>query len=335
MTGVRTVTVAAADEGLRLDRWFRQHFPGIGHGQLEKLLRTGQIRVDGGRVRSGHRLARGQAVRVPPAAAAGQGPPDDGNGCRKRAPLSADVAARLAADLAARVCHMDDEVLALDKPAGLAVQGGTGVGRHVDAALDGLRFGATERPRLVHRLDRDTSGVLLLARTARAARWLTGAFRDRSAEKIYWCIVCGEPGPDRGRVTAPLARRPGAGGEKVRVDQPGGRRAVTDYQVVEQLGRRAAWVALRPKTGRTHQLRVHMTSLGTPILGDGKYGGRNAFIDSEGLARRLHLHARSVRLVRPDGGRLLVTAPLPPHMAGAWNLFGFSRADPVLAWPED
>ena len=322
MTGVRMRTVAAGEEGMRLDRWFRLHVPGLGHGRLEKLLRTGQIRVDGGRVRSGHRLASGQTVRIPPAGEARSG----------RDRTGGDPG--LAGLLAERVCHIDHEVLALDKPPGLAVQGGTGIGRHLDAALDGLRFGADERPRLVHRLDRDTSGVLLLARTAGAARWLARAFRDRTALKVYWCVVVGELRPGRATVTLPVAKLGGIRGEKMQVDHDGGRRAVTDYEVVEQLGRRAAWVAVRPRTGRTHQIRVHMAAVGTPVLGDGKYGGRDAFIDADGLARRLHLHARSISIPRPGGGRLEVSARLPEHMAATWRLFGFSGDDPAPVWPE-
>ena len=322
MTGVRMQTVAAGEGGMRLDRWLRLHVPAIGRGRLEKLLRTGQIRVDGGRVRSGHRLTPGQTVRIPPAAAALPVP----------GPTRGD--AGLAEELADRICHIDREVLVIDKPPGLAVQGGTGIGRHLDAALDGLRMGADERPRLVHRLDRDTSGVLVLARSAAAARWLARAFRDRTALKVYWCVVVGELRPVRATVTLPIAKMAAAGREKMQVDHDGGRRAVTDYEVVEQLGHRVAWVAVRPRTGRTHQIRVHMAALGTPVLGDGKYGGRDAFIDADGLARRLHLHARSISIPRPGGARLEVRASLPDHMVATWRLFGFSGDDPAPDWPE-
>ena len=329
MTGVRTLAVEDCDADIRLDRWFRRRFPELGHGRLEKLLRTGQVRVDGARARAGQRLAPGQAVRVPPLGEAGA--PSAAAPRRRAAARPADR--ELAERLAARVLHIDDEALALDKPAGVATQGGTGIGSHVDGALDGLRFGLDRRPKLVHRLDKDTSGVLLLARTDPAARWLARAFRDRAAEKIYWAVVVGELRPATGTVDLPLARLPGKGGEKTAVDRANGRRALTDYAVVEQLGHRAAWVALRPRTGRTHQLRVHMAALGTPILGDGKYGGADAFLEAEGLDRRPHLHARSIALDRPGGGRLSATAPLPPHMARCWAFLGFETGDPAVRWP--
>jgi 23S rRNA pseudouridine955/2504/2580 synthase len=311
MSEVRTVIVVEDEDGLRLDRWFRRHFPGLGHGRLEKLLRTGQVRVDGRRAKAGFRLAAGQAVRVPPiqeAARARRGPPR--------------LDPRQAADLRARILHMDDDVIALDKPSGLAVQGGSGVTRHLDAMLDGLRFDAAERPRLVHRLDKDTSGVLLLARNARAAARLAAAFRTRVVQKIYWAIVVGVPRPGRGRIDLALSKKPDKRGEQVK---PGaaGKRAVTLYATVDIAGGRAAWLGLMPLTGRGHQLRVHCAALGTPILGDGKYGGAGAFLPAEGIARMPHLHARSISLPHPRGGNLAVTAELPPHMARSWASLGF------------
>jgi 23S rRNA pseudouridine955/2504/2580 synthase len=245
-----------------------------------------------------------------------------------------------AAALRDAVIHRDAEVLALDKPPGLAVQGGTGMTRHLDAMLDVLRFEARERPRLVHRLDKDTSGVLLLARSAAAAKWLTAAFRDKSADKLYWALTVGVPKPRQGRIDLALAKLPGRAGERMVAVEPGeddedeaeaGKRAITDFAVVDHAGREVAWVAFRPLTGRTHQIRVHAAALGTPILGDGKYGGKAAFLEGRGLSRKLHLHARRVVLPRPGGGRLDVTAPLPAHMRASWRFFGFdpeSREDP-------
>jgi 23S rRNA pseudouridine955/2504/2580 synthase len=329
MSGVQTLWVEQADADMRLDRWFRREFPEIGHGRLEKLLRTGQIRVDGKRAKSGQHLVPGQAVRVPPVAPA----PSSGPAVAAKPPAAADEL--LAKDLAARVLHMDDAVLVLDKPAGLATQGGSGIARHVDGALDGLRFGAAERPRLVHRLDKDTSGVLLLARTAVAARWLTAAFRHKQTIKTYWAVVVGEPELRRGRVDLALSKQPGRAGERMEIDEDEGKRAITDFAVIEQLGRRVAWVALRPLTGRTHQLRVHMAETGTPILGDGKYGGQTALLAAEGLSRKLHLHAREIRLTRPDGTTLSVTAPLPDHMARTWDFLGFSERDAASPFDDD
>lgn len=316
--GVTMATVAADEEGIRLDRWFRRRYPDLTHGRLEKLLRTGQVRVDGKRAKSNFRLAEGQTVRVPPLAGgrpAGENEDQD----VKSHPAVSDKDAR---ELAARVLFMDDDVIALDKPPGLPVQGGTGTTRHLDGMLDTLRFGA-ERPRLVHRLDKDTSGVLLLARTARAAARLAAAFRNRSARKVYWAITVGIPEQYEGRIDIPLAKVGGAAGERVAADEEDGQRAVTRYRLVEKAGRRAAWLVFEPETGRTHQLRVHAAALGTPILGDGKYGGREAFIRGGNISAKLHLHARAIRIDHPRGGVIEVAAPLPRHMAETWRFLGF------------
>lgn len=318
MSGVQTVEVGGDDDGVRLDRWFGRRFPQLTHGRLEKLLRTGQVRVDGARVKASHRLEAGQQIRVPPLPEAAAPPPD-----RRPVAVSDDDAA----ELRALVLHRDDQVIVLDKPAGLAVQGGTGKQRHLDGMLDALRFDAGERPRLVHRLDQDTSGVLVLARTAAAARHLTAAFRGSEVRKVYWAVVVGVPKPEQGRLDLALVKRRGAARERVRVDDEEGLRAVTDYAVVDRARRVAAWVALRPVTGRTHQLRAHCAALGTPILGDGKYGGHGAFLEGIELARRLHLHARQVRLPHPSGRLLTVVAPLPPHMAETFRSLGFSARD--------
>ena len=333
MSQVATVTVTADEAELRLDRWFKRHFPGLGHGRLEKLLRTGQVRVDGKRAKSGQRLEAGQVVRVPPLDERATRKPE---GPVPKPPVR--VADADAAALRDAVIFRDAEVLAINKPAGLAVQGGTGMARHLDAMLDVLRFEASERPRLVHRLDKDTSGVLLLARSARAAKWLTAAFRDKTAEKLYWALVAGLPKPRRGHIDLAVAKLPGRAGERMIAVDPedededeAAKRAITDYAVVDQAGREVAWVAFRPLTGRTHQIRVHAAALGTPILGDGKYGGKDAFIEGRGLSRKLHLHARRVVLPRPTGGKLDVTAPLKDHMLASWKFFGFdadSREDP-------
>lgn len=331
MSGVQTVTVSADDAEIRLDRWFKRHFPALGHGRLEKLLRTGQIRVDGKRAKAGQRLEHGQAVRVPPVEE-GEALPRSHRAERiaRRGPDTG-----LIEQLTDAILFKDDEVIALAKPPGLPVQGGTGSNRHVDGALDGLRFEMPKRPKLVHRLDKDTSGVLLLARTAMAAKWLTEAFRDRSARKTYWAVVVGEPRFASGTIDLPIAKLPGRAGEKMVVDQDHGQRAVTDYVVVEQLGRRTAWIAMRPRTGRTHQLRVHMNALGTPIFGDGKYGGERAFLDAGALSKKLHLHARSIAIRRPDGTWLEVEADLPEHMARTWEYLGFDPKAGDVSFPDE
>jgi 23S rRNA pseudouridine955/2504/2580 synthase len=344
VTGVRTITVEDDEADLRLDRWFRRRFPDLGHGRLERLLRTGQVRVDGRRAKSCTRLAAGQTVRVPPF----DGVVSEQPAARPARPVSPEDAAALQK----AVLYKDDWVIALSKPAGLAVQGGTGQQRHLDGMLDALRFDKGEAPRLVHRLDRDTSGVLMLARTAVAARRLAGAFRGRDAQKVYWALVVGVPEHSRGLIDLPLAKRPGRGGETVGIaagdeddegEEIGGgdgqtKAARTLYRVVEERalgdrrGPRVAWLVLMPLTGRTHQLRAHCAALGTPIAGDGKYGGKRAFPGAlaervgRGPAGKLMLHARELALPHPDDGTTLrVAAPLPEHLAAVWHALDFDE----------
>lgn len=317
MSRVQTLTVAPSEGEQRLDRWFRQHFPGLTQGSLQRLLRTGQVRVDGKRVKAGDRLAAGQRVRVPPLPSTPAAAP------RPASARPADDPAAQA--LRARVLHRDDAVLVIDKPAGLAVQGGSKQHRHLDGMLDALRFDGAERPRLVHRLDKDTAGVLVLARDQRAARFLTGAFREKTATKIYWALTVGVPKPSEGTIEQKLAKRPSRGGERV-VAGDEGKRAVTRYAVVETAAQRLGWLALMPVTGRTHQLRVHCAALGTPIIGDGKYGGASAH--GTGLpSHQLQLFARELTIAHPNGGRLRVVADLPPHMVENWQFLGFALSD--------
>ena len=310
---VDTITVRAEDGSGRLDRWFKRHYPSLGHARLEKLLRTGQVRVDGRRAKAGDHVTPGQAIRIPPL------PAPDG---QKRPP--ARVRPQDAAMLERAVLYRDASAIAIDKPAGLAVQGGTKAERHIDGMLDALRFDGDERPRLVHRLDKDTSGVLLLARTAAAASFFTRAFRDKRTRKIYWAVVVGVPTIPQGRIDLGLVKRGGSrGGERVHADDNEGKHAVTYYRVLDQAGDRAAWLALMPVTGRTHQLRAHCAALGTPILGDGKYGGAAAHLHGGAAPAQLHLHARSLEIPNPGGGSLRVTARLPAHMKETWRFFGF------------
>ncbi|WP_137180063.1 RluA family pseudouridine synthase [Roseomonas sp. AR75] len=304
--------VAAADGETRLDRWFRRHYPALTQGALQKMLRTGQVRVDGKRAEANTRLIPGQEIRIPPM-------PD------APAPRAAakPIDPREAKALEAMVIHRDDHVLVLDKPHGLPVQGGPGIAKHLDGMLDALRFGAEDRPRLVHRLDKDTSGVLVLARTPAAAAHLAAAFRGRDVRKTYWAVTVGEPTPQAGRIDLPLVKQGGPRGERTAPAEDGeGARAVTDFRTLDAARRRAAWLELNPITGRTHQLRVHCAeALGCPILGDGKYGGAGAHL--EGLPGQLHLHARALRFPHPAGGTLEVSAPLPPHMKETFVFLGF------------
>ena len=318
MSSVDIITVRPEEGAGRLDRWFRRHYPGLSHGHLEKLLRTGQVRVDGKRARAGDPVVPGQAIRVPPLAAPSTPPP-----ARRVRQEDEGLLRHL-------VLYRDDSAIILNKPAGLAVQGGTKTGRHVDGLLDTLRFDSAERPRLVHRLDKDTSGVLLIARNAAAAAFFTRAFREKTTRKTYWAAVIGLPELPQGRIDLALAKRASPrGGERVQADKEG-KDAVTYYRVIDRAGDRASWLALLPVTGRTHQLRAHCAALGTPIIGDGKYGVAAAHLAGVVAAKGLHLHARSLAIPNPAGGILRVTAPLPPHMRETWDLLGFAgdSADP-------
>ncbi|MDH5749977.1 MAG: RluA family pseudouridine synthase [Rhodospirillales bacterium] len=320
MTGVTLERVTSDESGIRLDRWFKRHYPGLSHVHLQKLLRSGQVRVDGGRAKAGLRLEEGQSIRIPPFGEESLLKPDQKRSNSNLQPDDKDLKA-----LHSSILFKDDSVIVINKPPGLAVQGGTGLRRHLDAMLDSLRFDSQERPRLVHRLDKDTSGVLLLARTAAAASHLTAAFRSRDARKLYWALVVGVPKPARGKIDLPLSKLPGSGGERMAPDPKGGKKAVTLYSIVEQAGRKVSWLAMEPLTGRTHQLRVHALALETPILGDGKYGGTDAFLQGHGISRKLHLHARAIRVPHPRQGILEVTAPLPEHMAATWAFLGFDE----------
>ena len=317
MTGVSTVDVTDDEDDLRLDRWFKRHYPDLSHVHLQKLLRKGQVRLDGKRAKASTRIEAGQAIRVPPLGKAPEG--------KRPVKSKADISDADARMIRESVLHMDDNLIVINKPPGLAVQGGTGITRSVDGMLDALRFEAPERPRLVHRLDKDTSGVLVLARGASQAAKLTSVFRSKTARKVYWTIVVGVPEPKDGKIDLALAKMPGAKGERVVPEPDGGKRAVTYYRTVEKASRKAAWLVMEPETGRTHQLRVHALALETPIMGDGKYGGAEAFLKGPGLSRKLHLHARAIRIPDPSGGVLEIIAPLPEHMMATWEFLGFDE----------
>lgn len=325
-------TVSAEDDDIRLDRWFKRHHPDLSHGMIEKWLRTGQIRVDGKRAKSNQRLENGQEIRLPPITA---------EIANKPRPVAATpkIDEAWAKTLTDAILHIDDLVIVLNKPPGLAVQGGTGMAdNHLDAMLDFLTFDAAERPRLVHRLDKDTSGVLVLGRTASATAKLAAAFRSREARKCYWAVTVGVPKMLQGRIDAPLAKMAGPHGDKVEVDEEEGRRAVTWYRTIENLTRKCAWLELEPRTGRTHQLRAHCALMNTPIQGDGKYGGKTAYLDGVGISRKLHLHARSIRMPHPAGGLLEATAPLPPHMVQTFSFLGFEEraaGKPFVSFQEE
>jgi 23S rRNA pseudouridine955/2504/2580 synthase len=316
---VETIEVKSSEAGVRLDRWFKTHFPEVGYSYLQKLLRTGQIRVDSRRVEANARLEAGAKIRVPKIV-------------RQEKKAVSSVAPPLGLSKADRdriermILFEDEHVLVLNKPFGLAVQGGTGTRRHIDGMLAGMadRFG--DRPRLVHRLDRDTTGVLLVAKHRDAAAKLGRVFQTRSAAKTYWALVKGVPKPHQGKVEAPLVKAAGPDGDRVRKALPGEQEqamhATTHYSVVDRVASKAAWVSLKPVTGRQHQLRAHMALIGHPIVGDNKYGGDKS-MPAEQIEPKLHLHARRLVLPHPyTGGKIDVTAPLPEHMTKTWELLG-------------
>ncbi|WP_088184276.1 RluA family pseudouridine synthase [Sphingobium sp. Z007] len=316
---VRQFRVAADDDGIRLDRWFQRHLPDVGFNIVSRWSRTGQLRVDGARAAPGDRVVEGQTIRVPPAEAR----PDVPEKAKRVRVI--DLTPDEIAYVQEMVIHRDAQAIVINKPPGLATQGGTKTDEHVDKLLDGLLFDAESRPKLVHRLDKDTSGALLLARNSRAAAHFAKAFSSRTARKVYWALVIGVPSINDGMIELPLAKQPGTGGEKMHVDEEEGMPARTRYRVIERAGNRAAWVELQPYTGRTHQLRVHLAAIGHPIVGDGKYGGKDSFLTGS-ISRKMHLHARRIRVDHPDGGRVDVMAEPPTHFANSLEDLGFDLA---------
>lgn len=324
MSGVQLKTVSIDEAGMRLDRWFKAHFPQVRHGQLEKYLRKGQVRVAGGRVKSNRRLEAGEEVRIPPLSENTQAP------AKTAFYNPADAAA-----LKELILFEDDALIALNKPFGLAVQGGANMKRHIDAMLASLEKDG-EKPRLVHRLDKDTGGLLLVAKTRRSAQALSDAFKNHKVHKTYWALTAGVPRPRQGTINLAIAKRMVRlqVGDQERVapaEGEGAKKAITDYQVIEDAGR-VAFVAMRPVTGRTHQLRVHAAAIECPIVGDGKYGGQAARV--EGVSGKLHLFCREMTFPHPKSGkRMTLRAPLAGYMAETWRFFSFDEGA-MCEWPE-
>jgi 23S rRNA pseudouridine955/2504/2580 synthase len=323
MAGIEHIKVEPDEAGMRLDRWFKIHFPGLGFGPLQKLMRSGQVRVDGGRVKTDARVQPGQVVRVPPL---------DVDAKLKNTPIAShDLKHSGDYELLQRmVLHEDDKVIVLNKPAGLAVQGGSGVTRNVDKMLEAWTSPKGEKPRLVHRLDRDTSGVLVIARTRGAAQKLTAAFRERDTKKTYWSLVRGVPRKHEDKISTWLVKEATPDGDRMRVakhGEDGADHAISYYRVLETAAQNLAWLEMEPYTGRTHQLRVHALHIGHPIIGDPKYFIEDPNWDFPGgVQKKLHLHARKIDIPHPSGGRLRIIAPLPPHMVQTWNLLGLDLA---------
>ncbi|WP_339032242.1 RluA family pseudouridine synthase [Bradyrhizobium symbiodeficiens] len=329
-TKVQTVKVTADENNMRVDRFLEARFPGLSFSHIQRVVRKGELRVDGKRVDSKDRLEEGQSVRIPPLKL---------DTPKAASPLS-EAAQKTLAALKEMTLYEDDDVLVLNKPFGLAVQGGSGTTRHIDQMLEVMRDSKGQKPRLVHRIDKDTSGCLLIAKTRFAASHLTGAFRSRSARKTYWALVPGLPKPKQGRISTFLAKEESEDDTIMRIAQhgdEGASHAVTYYAVVETAGNKLTWVSLKPVTGRTHQLRAHMEHIGHPIVGDPKYFNIENWKLPGGLQNRLHLLARRIVIPHPRGGVIDATAPLPQHMQQSWNLLGLdaSRFDPIENAPEE
>ena len=329
--GVQTVTVTPDENNMRVDRFFEARFPGLSFSHIQRIIRKGEVRVNGKRTEPKARLEAGQAVRIPPLKLEAPAPRDDAPQVQKDR-----------AYLKSITLYEDDDVLVLNKPMGLAVQGGSGTVRHIDGMLGALRGPGpdAQRPRLVHRLDKDTAGCLLVAKTRFAAAALAKTFRTRAARKIYWALVVGVPKPKQCRVSTYLAKQEVEEDSYMRIAKHGDKdamHAVTYYAVVETAAQKLAWISLKPVTGRTHQLRAHMAHVGNPIVGDPKYFNIENWELPGGIQDRLHLLARRIVVPHPRGGTIDVSAPLPPHMQQTWNLLGFdtSRYDPIVEAPEE
>lgn len=331
LAGVQTVAVTPDESGMRVDRFFEGRFPGLSFSHIQRIIRKGEVRVNGKRTQPKNRLEAGQAVRIPPLQLEAPKPRDDAPQAQKDRAFIRSI-----------TLYEDDDVLVLNKPMGLAVQGGSGTTRHLDGMLGALRGSHpdAQRPRLVHRLDKDTAGCLLVAKTRFAATALAKTFRTRSARKIYWALVAGVPKPKQGRISTFLAKQEIEEDSFMRIAKHGEKdavHAVTYYAVVETAAQKLAWISLKPVTGRTHQLRAHMAHVGNPIVGDPKYFNIENWELPGGMQDKLHLLARRISVPHPRGGTIDVSAPLPPHMEQSWNLLGFDakRYDPIVDAPEE
>lgn len=306
MPGVEIKKVKAEDDGMRLNRWFMKYYPNLTLGRLQKLLRTKQIKVDGKRAETSLKLAAGSEVRVPPM----DEQPETGAN-------RSEISRRDAEFILSLVIYKDDNIIVLNKPSGLAVQGGTNTSRHVDGMLEALRFELNEKPKLVHRIDKDTSGVLVLARNRTWADRLTKAFREHTLPKTYLALVNSCPKNPAGEIKAPLEKC----GEKSLVS-PDGKPAATVYKTLDEVGSKFALVEASPLTGRTHQIRAHMEYIGCPIVGDDKYFGGEKRQKYASIPDKLYLHAYKIDLSALYNKKTVIKAALSEHFKKALAALG-------------
>lgn len=312
---VQRIIVHKDDDDIRLDRWFKRHHADITFGRISKALRKGEIRLDGKKCKGNERIKEGQEIRVPPLS----------DGMKDDRPVRQEMKMdpKIIAEVQSWVLYKDDHMIVINKPAGLPTQGGTGIKKHLDGMLGALKYERDDKPRLVHRLDKDTSGVLLLGRSANDAAKLTKAFQSRDTDKRYWALVVGVPVPQEGRIHMNMDKHVTKHGEKMVRVKDGGKKSLTDYAVLDRAAMNCAWMALKPHTGRTHQLRLHMAEIGHPIVGDGKYGGAESYLTGS-ISKKLHLHAYEITIPHPDGGMFTAQAPLPSHMAESFDMLDFN-----------
>lgn len=300
---VKLVKVKEQDDGMRLNRWFLKYYPDLPLSRLQKLLRTKQIKVDGKKVEASLKLQAGWEIRIPPL----EDKPQE-----KNKDFVSDKNAEL---IQSMVIYKDNNIIVLNKPSGLAVQGGTNTFHHIDAWLPALKYEKEEAPKLVHRIDKDTSGLLVLARDRKNAEILTKAFREHNLQKTYLALVRGCPKKMSGEIKAPLEKI----GEKSVVASEG-KKALTDYKVLDNVGDKFALIEAKPLTGRTHQIRAHLEYIGTPIVGDDKYFGEVKEKVSD-ITDKLYLHSYKIDLSSIYKG-MKIKAELPKHFTEALETLG-------------
>jgi 23S rRNA pseudouridine955/2504/2580 synthase len=317
------IIVEKDDHDCRLSTWIIRNNKLLSFNSVNTLCRKGLIRVNGLKTKASYRLVAGDTVRMPTPFS---------KTLDKKPKLKFDPL--LEKELIDSVIFKDEYLIAINKPEGLASQGGSYQGdRHIDAYKSIFQFDSNEAPRLIHRLDKDTSGVLLLARNAKAANIFTSLFRQKLVEKVYWALVEGVPRKKEGIVESYIGKldiwRPNfqkdLDREKRSWNKENTKKALSYYRVIKQVGSQYAWLQLKPATGRTHQLRIHCAKLGTMIVGDRKYrnsqsGNFKDSIDSE----KLFLHAKSLTFMHPVSKKTtVIEAELPKHMSLAWKRFGW------------